>query len=181
MEKKDSIMLKKALEYYEEALDIQTELDDASSIAWIKANIGLLYNDQAIYDLALEYLNSALAISDSINDKNAKATAFGNISEVHFNKKEYKKALSSQEKSYAIAKNINDKLNLLAAYEGFAKIYEKLNNYKLAYKYHKLYKSAQDSLYNIDKNSEFDELITLYQSNKKEQAIKDLMTIGLFA
>jgi signal transduction histidine kinase len=176
IEKKDSVMLEKALEYYEQALDIQTELEDLSSIAWIKANIGLLYNDQANYDLALEYMNSSLAISDSINDKSAKATAYGSISEVNFNKKEYHKALANQEKSYKIGKSINDKLIILAAYEGLAKIYEKLNNYKLAYKYHTLYKSSQDSLYNIDKNSQFDELITLYESNKKEQAIKVLQT-----
>ena len=176
IEKKDSVMLEKALEYYEQALDIQTELEDLSSIAWVKANIGLLYNDQANYALALEYMYSSLAISDSINDKSAQATAYGSISEVYLNKNEYQKALANLEKSYTIGKSVNDKLIILAAYEGLAKIYEKLNNYQLAYKYHKLYKSSQDSLYNIDKNSEFDELINLYESNKKEQAIKDLQT-----
>lgn len=174
--RKDSLLLNQALEYYEGALAIQKELDDLSAIAWVKANMGLLYNDLLNYDLALEYISSSLDISDSINDKSATATALGSLSEVYFNKKEYKKALSHQEKSYRIGVNINDKLIILAAYEGLAKIHEKLNNYKLAYKYHTLYKSSQDSLYNTDKNSKFNELITLYQSNKKEQAIKDLQT-----
>ena len=86
-------MLLKALDYYEQALKIQNELDDKNSVAWINGNMGLLYNDLGKYDLAIGYIQKCLEIPEAINDKTSQATAFGNLSKIFCNQMKFKEAL----------------------------------------------------------------------------------------
>ncbi|MEQ6119960.1 tetratricopeptide repeat protein [Reichenbachiella sp. MALMAid0571] len=172
----DSTKQKQALEYYQKGLEIEKTLKDSTSISWIMANIGLLYNELNDHETALDYLQKVLTISKAINDKTGLAVAYGNIGEVYFSKEDYQNTLDNMKRSYQLAVETNDKLLILEAYESFSQVYEKLGNFKLAYEYHTKFKAAQDSLYNVEKNSKFNELIALYETEKKEQEIKNLHT-----
>ena len=176
VESGDSTKFDQALDYYQKSLEIETTLNDSTSISWIMANLGLLYNELQDYQTALSYLDKAHKISESINDNAGLATIFGNIGEVYYNQKKYQKALSNIKKSYQLTLEINDKQLIAESYESFAQIYEKLGNYKLAYEYHTKFKAAQDSLYTIESSAKFNELITLYETDKKEQEIASLQT-----
>ncbi|MFY0652589.1 MAG: tetratricopeptide repeat-containing sensor histidine kinase [Cyclobacteriaceae bacterium] len=174
IQEKNPTMLNLAMENYTTALELQKEVKDENMIGWIKANMGLLFSEQKDYDKALLWLDEALKIARKQKDKLAEATALGNLSDVYMNMGGYQKALEYQQMSYQLALIANDKITLLGAYDGFAQIYEKLGNYKMAYEYQGKLKSAQDSLYNTEKNAKFNELISLYDIEKKEQEIKNL-------
>lgn len=176
VESDDSTKFIKALDYYQKSLEIETTLKDSTSISWIMANLGLLYNELQDYQTALSYLEKAHSISESINDKAGLATIFGNLGEVYFNQKKYQQALSNIKTSYILTLEINDKRLIAESYESFAQIYEKMGNYKLAYEYHTKFKAAQDSLYTIESSAKFNELIALYETDKKEQEIASLQT-----
>ena len=176
VENNDSTMLKESLKYYQKGLEIENTLKDSTSISWIMANIGLLHLELNDHETSLEYLQKALTISKILNDKSGLATIYGNLGEVYFKKKDYQHALDNIRISYNLALETNDKLLILGAYDSFSQVYEKLRNYKLAYEYHTKFKTAQDSLYNLEKNKKFNELIALYETKKKEQEIENLHT-----
>ncbi|MEQ9287866.1 MAG: tetratricopeptide repeat protein [Cyclobacteriaceae bacterium] len=170
----DTAKINLAIDHYKQALDIQKKLNNTGFIGWIKANLGLMYIEQQDFERGMEHLLDALNISISTKDKIAQATAYGNIGEAYFYQKNYQQALTNYQKSHQLGIESNDKLTTLAAYEGLSQIYEKLGNYKLAYEYHEKFKAAQDSLYNIDRNTKFNELMALYDSEKKELQIQNL-------
>ena len=176
VESGDSAKFDQALHYYQKSLEIATTLKDSTSISWIMANLGLLFNELQDYQTALTYLEKANKISESINDRAGLATIFGNIGEVYYNQKKYRNALSYTKKSYQLAIDVNDKRLIAESYESFAQIYEKLELYKLAYEYQTKFKTAQDSLYTIESSAKFNELIALYETDKKEQEIASLQT-----
>lgn len=180
IEGNDTAKINLAIDHYQQALDIQGELKQRSYVGWIKANLGLIHVELKDFDSASKYLTDALNISISIKDKVAQATAYGNIGELYYHQEKYQKALTNYLKSYQLGVESNDKLIILAACEGLSRIYEKLGKYRDAYEYHKQFKAAQDSLYNIDRNTKFNELMALYDSEKKEQHIQHLERDGEF-
>ena len=60
-------------------------------------------------------------------------------------------------------------LNCFPSADGWLDGY--LNTYKKALEYHKLYKEANASLFNAEKNKQITEMETRYQAEKKQQQI----------
>lgn len=83
---------KKAIEYYEQSLNIKEELDDKKGIATSLQNIGLLYFKLERYKKALEYFSKSISIAKPINLRDI---IFGNyeaFSQTYYAMENYKKA-----------------------------------------------------------------------------------------
>ncbi len=71
--------LDEALNYAKKALEIQTELNDKTSMAVIYNNIGQIYQDKGDLDEALNYARLALKIDEELKDMFQVATDYFNL------------------------------------------------------------------------------------------------------
>ncbi len=60
--------LDKALEYYQESLELYEELENELSLAWLYANIGETYKKKDDAELAIDYFNKGLEIFEKSGD-----------------------------------------------------------------------------------------------------------------
>ena len=162
----------KALEYYQKSLKIREELGDRKDMSGSYNNIGSIHYEQGNYPKALEYLQKSLKIKEELGDRQGIAMTIGNIAGLNIKLKNYTKAIEQVNKGLNIAKEIGALYLERAAYGNLFTAYDSLRNYKKAYYFHKLYKQANDSLFNEEKNEKLTEMETRYQSEKKEQQLK---------
>ena len=123
-------------------------------------------------ELAEEKLNQSIIIKNELNDKTGEAIAINNLGELFLQKNELQKALIYFKASADSSKKINY-LDLEAyTYQMQADIYSKLNDYKNAYEYSNLYKQKNEILLNDKRIKAIEEYQTKYETEKKENEIK---------
>ncbi|QDO93979.1 sensor histidine kinase [Formosa sediminum] len=94
-------------------------------------------------------------------------------SHLAYAEKDYTTALQWNLKYLDVAKHSNSIESVEDAETLLAKIYEKLNLYEDAYTHLKASKKIEDSLKSIQKNNALSYYQTLYETNKRDQKIKD--------
>ncbi|WP_179334459.1 sensor histidine kinase [Winogradskyella costae] len=90
-----------------------------------------------------------------------------------FAEKDYNEALNWGLKYLNIVKTSNQIENIEDGEAFLAKIYEKRNEYSKAYSHLKSAKKIEDSLKSVQKNNALSYYQTLYETNKRDQKIKD--------
>lgn len=162
----------KALENYFSSLKLSTKGSYKKGIASSYFNIGIVYLLQKNYNEAQHYFNLALKMYEKINNKQGVAFTYINISSIYNEKLNYTEALVWLQKALKLAKEINAKEIMVSSYEGLTEISEKNHDYKNAYKYHQLYSSIKDSIFNAESSRQIAEMQTKYETEKKEKEIK---------
>ena len=162
-----------AFEYYYASRDIKRLLNDKRGLGNAFGNISNIYFDTANYRLALIYNDSALQIRNEQNDKKGIATCLANAGNIQILLKNYQAAFDNYQKALRLGSEIGFKEPVIESYNGFSKYYEQTGNPTQALAYYKLYKTANDSVYNSDISQQINILQTRYETTKKEQEIKD--------
>ena len=169
----------KALNYYLLALEIFKKLNDNYNAANTYANLGNIYLTKKDFKKSKKYLEKALEIKQKNNNKDGIANIFINLSNLNNSLgdstgdlKYYKKAIFFANKGLKIAKDIGTKPNEKIAYESLSNSYYKLNDIKKSYKYLKLFIQVKDSLFNIKKMQELENLEAKYQNKQKQEEIE---------
>lgn len=155
-----------SLFYYRKASKINTNHPTKGAVY---QNIGAIYlghlksNDSAKY-----YFNKALEYPLSFNSK---SSLYFNKAVLENSNGNLKKTLFFYKKANDYAKKANSLENQFYIAEDLSNIYDSLKNYKQAFKYHKLFKTLNDSLkeLNIIKNT--NELEKKYDIDKKKKQI----------
>lgn len=162
---------KNALTSHQKSLKIAEELGDKSGIASCNNNIGGIYETQGDYSIALEYYQKSLKISIEIGDKHAVGSGYNGLSTLYLKQRKLEKAYYYSSKAYVLANEIGNAVLIKRSSKMLAKCSEALGRYKDAYKYHVVYKSMYDSLYNEKNVKEITNLENQYQFNKEKEAI----------
>ncbi|MBU4486526.1 MAG: GGDEF domain-containing protein, partial [Candidatus Delongbacteria bacterium] len=97
----------KALEYYQESLDIRLELKDNIAVAKSYNNIGNMYSILKDYQKALDYYNDSVRLYNKGGEQKSRSTVFSNIGIVYREKGEPELALENFIKSLKLAKEQN--------------------------------------------------------------------------
>ncbi|MCD4833329.1 MAG: tetratricopeptide repeat-containing sensor histidine kinase [Bacteroidales bacterium] len=163
-----------ALEYYQEALKIGKEFRFKRGISNCINNIGEVYKQQGNYTLALEYYKKSLTIYKELGKKSGIANNLNNIGNLYYKLKKFNIATEYSLKSLKEAKDIGAKQLIANAYRSLSENYSAQNSYKKAFKYHKLYKEMNDSIFNKEKSKQLNEMQVRYETEKKEQQIQVL-------
>ncbi|MBL6963768.1 MAG: tetratricopeptide repeat protein [Bacteroidetes bacterium] len=158
--------------YFNKSLKIKRETGNIKGIAASLSNIGILYYSIKDYDRAISSWEEALEIYREIEDKTEEASILNNLSAVYGEIGNLDKSYQYITKAYAIAKEIDYPDLHIEIYNSLSAIYAKKGDYKNALKYHQLYTTVKDSVFNLEKNKQLEELETVYQTEKKEQQIK---------
>lgn len=98
----------KALDYYENALEIFMEIDDKSDMANTLNSIGGLYHYRDQYEDALKYYEKAYEIFRETGDKQGKGKSLNGIGSSYYELSLYNEALNYHEQALEIFKKIDD-------------------------------------------------------------------------
>jgi len=160
----------KALEYYQKSLNLSEELSNKKGISYCLNNIGVIYYHLDDYPNALEYYQKAIKISIEINNKYIETKNYLGIVSLHLKQGKTKEAYYYSKKAYKLAKELGNIELLASSTEKMAKSSEALGLYKEAYKYHVVFKTMNDSIFNKENIKKVTELEYQYKYEKEKQA-----------
>jgi len=181
----------KALEYYNQALEIDKKIQNKGGIAVNTGSIGSVYRDQQDYPHALAYLFSALQMNEGMGDKSSMSISAGNIGECYLYiakdttgkiKKDslipsgkaanLNKAIEYLNRSITLCKETGDLNNLQSSTKDLSEAEELSGNYKTALDDYKQFVTAKDSVFNIDNNVKITNLETKRDLELKDKQIE---------
>lgn len=177
----------KAIKFYNKALSIYKMTGDKGGIAYCYNSTAISYInlrniDKSQYNTTETYLKAnqlylkALNLFEEINNQYGMATVLVNLSNSNIKLKNYKQAIIYSHKTLEIAQKTGALTTQSVAYENLSISYDSINDSPKAYYYYKLFKQIDDSLFNIEKKKQINELQLKYESSKKEKEINDKNT-----
>ncbi|MEB3282951.1 MAG: CHAT domain-containing protein [Lyngbya sp.] len=125
----------KALDFYQQALNIYTQEENEQAQGVILTNIGALYGDLGQYQKALESHQQALALAKQVNDLKNQGKIFNNIGAIYKNLNQNQEALEFYQQALEIHRQCGD-----VGWQGTI-----LNNIGLIYAELEQYDRAMDS------------------------------------
>lgn len=155
----------KALKYYEQAGDVESQ-------AMTLSNLALVYKGLGKIDEAITYNLKSLALSRNTNDWMAAAT-LGNISNAYGQRGNYEEALRYGNESVALARKIDAPEIVFNALESLADAADKAGNHKEALRWHRAFAAAKDSFLNTQNSSQLAELQVRFETAEKERALAE--------
>lgn len=164
-----------ALEYYNEAVSINEKHDYLNNLAINLSNIGLIYSEQGKTAEAVAYFLKSIETAEKTKDSSGKIAALYELGK-HYNRiSEFDKAIISFKTMFDVSYELNDLQGLTNASEGLAIANEGKNNIAVALNHFKQFSHFKDSLFNINKTEQLDEMQTRFTLDLKEKelALKD--------
>ncbi|XMO86985.1 tetratricopeptide repeat protein [Algibacter sp. AS12] len=161
-----------SLEYNKTALAIAQEQNlGLPNEADVTNGIGNAYKRLGNYPEAIKSYKACLALAKKANYPNATSTVIANLGEVNMLLGNYSDALEYQLETVKLQEKNNDFSNLIENYNHVSTIYSKLKNYKFALDYKQKAYTLRDSIASIESDAKMSELLTQYETKKKEKTI----------
>jgi len=122
----------KAIQYYDDALQIDELLEDLDGKATDLSNIGTIYLTWGRYDEALEKYKEALVISEQLGDLYGKANHLNNIGRIHEIRGEFEIALGNYKEALKITEQLGDLGRKAALLNNIGMIHNAQNEFNVA-------------------------------------------------
>ncbi len=161
-----------AKKYYNISLNLSIKTENETRIALMLNNIGSLFAEQIQYDSALNYFNRCYEIESKLSNKQMLITVLNNIAELEHKKGNETEAIAHYTKALHLAQEISYLDAIKTSYNGLHGIYLTLKDYKKAHEYLELYMNVKDSIFNENNTEIINEMLTKFDSEKKEQEIQ---------
>ena len=98
-----------AIEYYQKAIDLQTELNLELDLVASLNSLADIYYSRGEYQKAIEFYQQSLAITREIGDRGGEGNSYNNLGNVYDSLGEYQKAIEFYQQSLAIKREIGDR------------------------------------------------------------------------
>jgi signal transduction histidine kinase/Flp pilus assembly protein TadD len=128
---------KKALEFYETALNLFKDIEDIIGVAESYNNFGIIYYLQGIYDKALYNYLKAEKMLQKKSDPAFLSSILNNIGLIYEKQMQYDKALDYLKKGLKIREENGLYSKLGASYSNIGMVYQAIGQYILALDYHR--------------------------------------------
>ncbi len=163
--------------YFDKALSLAKSLGfNPMNLSDFNNNLGNALKRLGKYKEALTHYETALALATQTNYKNAITTVTANLGEINLLTGNYKEALKYQLQTVQFQEDDNDLSNLTENYGHISTIYEKLGDYPMALEYQKKTRIMRDSTAKTESDKTMSELLTQYETEKKENTIASQKT-----
>jgi len=164
----------KAINYYNKAEKLAIKLDNKRSLSMTYNNLGNIYLDNQP-QLAKDYLEKAITLKNELNITTGIGIAQSNLGYIHLNKKEYNDAI----KYFKLASKDLKGKQLVTLYNYLTESYKGLNENLKALEYSEISRKLNDSILNSENRINFHEIVTKFETEKKEKEILQLKTENL--
>ncbi len=161
----------KAYDYYSKALEVRKLEKDINGIATATSLLGVTLGKQQKHAEALKFIHQATAMFVKQNNNRSISSMFNNMAKSHLGLNQYDSAVIYAEKSIILAKKIGLKENIKECYETLSKVYASEKNFTIAFDYQRLFIIYNDSIFNEEKNKQFQEIQNRYQHEKQKNEI----------
>ncbi|HRH64769.1 MAG TPA: adenylate/guanylate cyclase domain-containing protein [Bacteroidia bacterium] len=121
--------IKKALDYYRQALIIFEKAGDKKSAGTCLNNIAAIYKDQGQIEPALAYHERSLAIKKEIGDEDGIATSYNNIGLIYSSQGRIPEALDYYMKALAIEEKVKNMEGVSTALQNIGHVYKSQQQY----------------------------------------------------
>jgi two-component sensor histidine kinase len=161
-----------ALSYFDKAYALAKSLDlPPMSMCDFMNNRGNALKRLGKYKEALAQYEATMQVAKQTNYKNAINAVTANLGEINLLLENYEAALPFQLETVRLQEQDQDISNLTENYGHVSTIYEKLGNYKEALHYQKKARLMRDSTAKIESDKAMSEMLTRYETGKKEATI----------
>lgn len=162
----------KALNSFTKAFN-QAKADNfsAAGMTDITVSMGNALKKLKRYPEALQQYEDAHRLAKSVNYENGYGAVLANLGEVNMILENYQVALRYQLETLRHMERTEENVNLVENYQHIATTYEKLNDYKSALKYQRRAFKLRDSLASVESDKSMHEMLTKYETEKKEATI----------
>ncbi len=161
--------IRTAREYNLKALESAENLREEKLIGNALSNLGDVFVQLGGYQEALQYTLRSLEIKRGSGDKGGMAHVLTTMGGIYTKLGDFEKATTYFQEGLLIAKQINARQLELNLYLSLFEYHESKGDFKKALDYHKDYTILKDSLYNIARDKQMNELSVRYESTKKER------------
>jgi adenylate cyclase len=162
-----------ALFYFEKALDAYKKSENGN-VPYALNNIGKVYAKRKEFTRAISYQKGAFDIARKKNAKLEMSQSLLGLANTYKQQGDTKSSISSYSQAQEIAKEIGANYELKEAYEGLSDTYQKLSDYKNAYKFHTLFSSIKDTLYNSEMDKRIQSMTLSFDLEKKQSEVNIL-------
>ncbi len=157
----------KAEEYLLKSIEEKEKLNENRTLIYAYNKLGILYIKLSKYNEAKKVLQKAFALTKKIHMSPYESETLLALSMVHFQQGQLIKSEKYAQESLDLStENENLSIQLKATLQ-LAEITGKLNDYRRSCFYFKDASVLKDSLYNVEKIKEIENLIFQYETNKK--------------
>lgn len=161
----------KALAQYQFSLIEYRKVKEKLGESYSLEYIGYVYFLMKNYAPAISNLEKSLAIRREIKDNYGIAISLIELTEVYKAKGDLIRAVAYGKQAVAFSKGIKYPDMVQNGYLLLSKIYEESRKFDEAFSAHKAYVSVKDSIFNVAKSEQINELQTKYETEKKLQQI----------
>jgi len=167
-------LIEEALAFYQKSLKFNNEIGSDIGKVICYNSIGKIFILQENYDDALPIIKQALDKALDINDQYYIATSYLNLGLIQLNKKEYDSSKITLTKALEIAEEYNLKTSKIEAFKHLSELYDNIGDPQNALDYYKNFIAYDESLTNERNLQYVNDLIIKYESEKKNNQIKEL-------
>jgi serine phosphatase RsbU (regulator of sigma subunit) len=166
---------KKAIEYYEQSLQLNSGVGNENGEAMINSNLGLLYADLKNYEKSYECFQKTLAARKYFDQKEGVVQALINCSSALNAMKRYPESIAQLEEAASLSRQIKNQdlmlEYLLKCYANLSETYEKSGNLKLSRHYYDSYKTFLEKSKSMDVNR-------LRNAVEEEKVLKEIAQVN---
>jgi serine phosphatase RsbU (regulator of sigma subunit) len=159
----------KALDYYQQALDVWEEEGYNEGIVGSLHNMGIIYVTSGKPDLALPYLQRALAIAQELNDRAVESSIYLRLGQVYLLRDQFNRASDYLNRSLELALELDTKETQMGAYEVLSDLYSKQGRFKEALDCFKLHAAIKDTLTRKERLEQISEMQVKYETEATEK------------
>lgn len=157
----------KALEYYQQALYYAKKTNNKSYLGSSYTGLASVNYYSKNYDAALKNIEIALSYKDERSEFLFSAIASSVAARIYAHYNRMDEAIKYANLCLEIANKPENVLFRVEAYEVLSEIYEKKGNYSKSLEYYKIFKAANDSIYDKSVVTQLSEFQTMYETEKK--------------
>jgi two-component sensor histidine kinase len=166
--------------YYDKALSIAKKQNlGAPTLSDILNSRGNAYKKLKKFKEALQDYENCMKYAKESNYQNAINTVTANLGEINLLLGNYNEALKYQLETVRLQENNKDTSNLVENYHHVSTIYAKLGNYKSALAFKQKAYNLRDSIASMESDAKMSEMLTKYETEKKEETIASQESIIL--
>ncbi|MCC1485401.1 tetratricopeptide repeat protein [Winogradskyella immobilis] len=162
----------KSIKSLKQGLALANEFKFINIKRTISDNLGKVFTATGDYSEAQKYLNEALKNADENNQDYWKPIILNNLGDLYNKTNRHEKAITFLTKAEEIGNNFNSLSTLKDSYFIRHESYLKLGQTERALIDYKTYTTLKDSLYNLEKIKEIEELRTIYDTEKKNNKLR---------
>ncbi|MBN8640272.1 MAG: sensor histidine kinase [Flavobacteriales bacterium] len=165
--------LTQSMAYFRKSLKIEEVLKDRKGIAESLNNVGSVHYYLGVIDSALYYFEKSAEIERQLKNFSGASESYNSIALVYLETKQYPKAKKFIDSAYVLSQKTKVVDVTLAALDNYKIYYEGIGDFAQANKKMAEFYKLKDSVKEVAKIKDINELETKYQTVKKEKLIAE--------